>query len=114
MNAEAQRLAIATACGWQRFDGTNADCPKGFLHVEDLPDYVNDLNACHEMEAEASYNVGLYCERLLEITSRGNPRNATYYNLLHASAAHRAEALLKTLGLWHATPEALPEALPEA
>ena len=53
MKAEAQRLAIARACGWQ-YAGTsgheNADVCLWFRPNEDhiyhrLPDYLNDLNA---------------------------------------------------------------------
>lgn len=62
MTPEAQRIAIATACGWQcvhlesysdgsgNFDyGPRGMPPKHNLRRE-LPDYLSDLNAMHEAE----------------------------------------------------------------
>ena len=68
MNKEAQRIAIAEACGWKRkpeFDYTRLmrgtvdamervemwGTDQGHLiPLEKLPDYLNDLNAMHKAE----------------------------------------------------------------
>jgi hypothetical protein len=73
MNEQAQRIAIATACGWTGcnwYDGDNAGPgywngyppttigvdengeweAKKAKHHKPLPDYLNDLNAMHEAE----------------------------------------------------------------
>ena len=63
------------------------------------PDYLNDLNACHKMEdnivgsglAGSSVDVK-YHKQLAAICSTRPIWNAT--------AAQRAEAFLRTLGLW--------------
>lgn len=56
MTPEAQRIAIAEACGFSRapeYDDTiNVEkawrCDGRLRYESDLPDYLNDLNAMHE------------------------------------------------------------------
>lgn len=113
MTPEAQRIAIAEACGWQRLLGDPwksmdvvAFMPPGWaisrfiargepaMYLEDLPDYLRDLNAMHEAEKACIYsNHATYVrfENIL-IELVGQP--------LHATAAQRARAFLETLGLW--------------
>jgi hypothetical protein len=58
MNPEAQRIAIAEACGmkWTLSDDGWWDGPSGNEGIsyermlDRLPDYLNDLNAMHEVE----------------------------------------------------------------
>ena len=94
MSPEAQRIALAKAHGYNLSEPYIGDGSY-------LPDYLNDLNAMHEAEValteeqaekyEAYLNSpGMYIEG-------GYP--STLY-LYHATAAQRAEAFLKTLGLW--------------
>jgi len=106
MNPEQQRIAIAEACGWTEcqlikgYDGKLV--PYGFAPNEspilkETPDYLSDLNAMHHAENYCLHNLLLwakYRHLLLLITSNvsGVPESAT--------AAQRAEAFLKTLGLW--------------
>jgi hypothetical protein len=81
-----------------------------------LPDYLNDLNAMHEAEKSledkdengrlmaeyASWKLSSVCE----IYSPKNELVHAYagsignYLLVHATAAQRAEAFLKTIGKW--------------
>ena len=118
MSPEKQRIAIATACGW-------TDChfplasnvslpftervlcgipPHSTIH-KPLPDYLGDLNACHEMEKRFDYE---QCESfsttLADIVQAANcekdyafPRA---FARIHATAPQRCEAFLRTLGLW--------------
>ena len=64
---------------------------RGKLH-QHLPDYLNDLNAMHEAEKvirERADRVDSYLDQLDGAMSG-----------VHATAAQRAEAFLRTLGLW--------------
>ena len=110
MTEEKQRIAIAEACGWK----ANANNPKFYRlnegpirHWSALPDYLNDLNAMHEAEKVLSVDgVRSFNRELTSIVSntkaarlsRGES-NAVCYEW-HATAAQRAEALLRTLNLW--------------
>lgn len=78
MSPDAQRIAIAEACGWfdiKRSEGfpphligqhPNLQVPEGCcLYRRPIPDYLNDLNAMHEAEKVLVGWLGPYgCERL--------------------------------------------------
>lgn len=84
MNPEEQRIAIAKTCGF-----------KIQSSALQAPDYLNDLNAMHEAEKVLTTNdqVSNYENRLMEICGG-------YRRSLHSTAAQRAEAFLRTKGLW--------------
>jgi hypothetical protein len=94
MKPEAQQIAIAEACGWiiqKVWDGSLIGKPKNEQGpMDDLPDYLHDLNAMHEAEKlimdESSI---IYFEWLTRLSCPW-----------HATAAQRAEAFLRTLNLW--------------
>jgi hypothetical protein len=102
MKPEEQRIAIAVAVGRKVFheDGKIWVEIKEGLHglVEDeLPDYLHNLNAMHE------------AEKILPVWINGSYQGTRYHyeqelsrieNPVWATAAQRAEAFLKTLGLW--------------
>lgn len=110
MTPEAQRIAIAEACGWEL--KSNGLSPmwswqneslthriKWASHKEMasqgvLPDYLNDLNAMHEAESfimdDDPHAYGSYACNLYE----------EYGNTVHLTAAQRAEAFLRTIGKW--------------
>lgn len=101
MTPEAQRIAIAEACGWRRtMYQSPSQIPAGvpfwvqngkFVQDQDLPDYINDLNAMHEAEGALKFKQQSdYCIQLQNLED--------YY--WSATAAKRAEAFLRTLGLW--------------
>ena len=107
MNSERQRIKIAEACGFEPYS------PRGrpewkkdrsiFTKAEYLPDYLNDLNACHEMEqtlADAQHR--RFRRKLAEISHDKAGRSLHSRALISATAAQRCEAFLKTLGLWEA------------
>ncbi len=52
MNPNKQRIAIAEACRWTRQSDDSMwfdDPTNSFqVHEQDIPDYLNDLNAMHE------------------------------------------------------------------
>ena len=124
MSPEAQRIAIAEACGWQEVLWSDLDlisprearerkvyCRNNAQkRCEWLPDYLNDLNAMHEAEkvltdeqffdwskdkhTDMSYNGHLF--RLVDNSTPGN-RPCRYHS---PTAAQRAEAFLRTVGKW--------------
>ena len=126
MTPEAQRIAIAEACGW-----VFAVCSDGehliysptdklraragsFVDFTDcshvLPDYLNDLNAMHEAEEHCFPDNGFgtretalqdrYRRELCELVGEQRKFPWHDYDMLHATASQRAEAFLRTLNLW--------------
>lgn len=113
MTQEAQRIAIAEACGLydvSRDDGDLwASCARQFIcswktrnagqlterWYGRLPDYPADLNAMHEAEKVLRSDIqrDRYTRLLMETCDDVFP-------LWHATAAQRAEAFLRTLNLW--------------
>lgn len=97
MSPEAQRIAVAEACGWREVAIRQGDWhPRGF-HPNNpqgrqrIPDYLNDLNAMHEAEQGLTPEQwGIYEDILI--------RSAEF--VWHATAAQRCEALLRTIGKW--------------
>jgi hypothetical protein len=110
LNAETQRIAIAEACGWKHepdkyyedrlawFDpSTNGRCSTG-----DLPDYLNDLNAMHEAEKGLTTEDQQW-KYVALLVGRDWTESWSFFDAskaIHATAAQRAEAFLKTLGFW--------------
>ena len=121
MNEQEQRNAIAEFCGWTRHVVQNADADGPILDGKTMIrwtapgevlnrnpywnrreplDYLNDLNAIHEAENLLD----------VDIESGDSPRYVYSYYLYNivrpeqqpcrATAKQRAEALLRTLGLW--------------
>jgi hypothetical protein len=115
MKPEKQRIAIAEACGWKP-----GKCPCGEElcnawktpagdNWEYVPDYLNDLNDMHEAEKtlndeqRAKFVMTLHFSTDGDLTaSLENPRDRALYvfPVLHATAAQRAEAFLRTVGKW--------------
>ncbi len=123
MNPEAQRIAIAEACGYTReikmvptwectdYNGRGEYVKKETIGYaiggkwftpESLPDYVNDLNAMRQAEL---YNrdYGNFIERYEKELQMTYVRNGGYYTAAcwwMSSAKIRAEAFLRTIGKW--------------
>lgn len=119
MSPEAQRIAIAEACGYKPypwFTGEflmkqgNLGPPFWSKDGKDayVPDYLNDLNAT--IEAEKVITDIRICEKfvlnLLSIIKSGHLFGDTglcelcVWYCLQATAAQRAEAFLRTIGKW--------------
>lgn len=119
MNTEKQRIAIAEACGWKPYESLklvphprgrghmrcDADHPNGY--PSNMPDFINDLNAMHEAERTltSATDQFTYAAFLLErfewvdVNSNDLSCDEVYHAAL-STAERRAEAFLKTLGLW--------------
>lgn len=115
MTPQEQREAIAEACGWRFQDHVKAS-DKSFATMcwirpgnaewqpEELPDYINDLNAMHEAEKVLVTEKECFCYavRIAELV-KGFPNDSfegVSSYIWHATAAQRAEAFLKTIGKW--------------
>lgn len=107
MNAEDQKRELAKLDGW-----TAIEDAKGFWRASrdgvltsalwileqnvwsaGIPDFLNDLNAVHELEKKLKTNKAewrVYQKHLLWLPSYG----------AFATAAQRCEAILKVKGLW--------------
>lgn len=99
MTPEKQRIAIATACGWKPDKrGLGWLSPHGYYAPE--PDYLADLNACHEMEKVLTEKGVNAWWTYVGFIHRHNPTPFGTETAVHATAPQRAEAFLRTLGLW--------------
>lgn len=116
MTPEAQRIAIAKACGWKHdYDETYLmafwSSPKG-ERLENCPDYPSDLNAmaqaeetlsphCNDNDLEEERNAQRYEHVLISVLHDTDPfLGASLGDLWHATAAQRAEAFLRCIGKW--------------
>jgi hypothetical protein len=101
MKPEAQRIAIAEACGWKYRPDLNRPFYSRWqkdIYVLDAipPNYPDDLNAMHEAEKQI-LDDPVWVKNLHEICNSDMWGDA---GVLHATAAQRAEAFLRTIGKW--------------
>jgi hypothetical protein len=92
MTQEEQRVSIAEACG------EDSDS----IVRELIPDYLNDLNAMHDAEKVlGEKRIRSYAFTLAQVldTSPTVDLDDQFLNI-HATAAQRAEAFLRTIGKW--------------
>lgn len=120
MTPEAQRIAIAEACGWRaeewQFGGWTCCNPHGAYgefsgsreaaFTLNVPDYLNDLSAMHEAEKvlkDWNKYVCMLAKVIVGDTRpkcSGNDYHVATSIIIHATAAQRAEAFLRTIGRW--------------
>ena len=106
-------IAIAKACGmrgvWEKkITSCGCDGQWDYFNPQGnrLPDYCNDLNAMHEAEnhlpsdKKEDYWYQLYENCRRSVFSRVEDN----YKMLHATAAQRAEAFLRTINKWVQSP----------
>ena len=121
MTPEAQRIAIAEACGWFEC-GSSSDWYWGHkslpqdkwdVPTDELPDFTGDLNAMHEAlnafgnmapltrhqwwqrySGQLSVVLGLPFDFMPQFSTDD------WIKLHNATAAQRAEAFLRTIGKW--------------
>lgn len=101
MSPEDQRIAIAKSCGWRKHERGwffHEKIGLGFSNgplVTKIPDYLHDLNAMHEAEKKCVWQLDRYCDYIDEL------RLVCKDMYPHcATSTQRAEAFLRTLGLW--------------
>ena len=105
MTNDEMRIAIAECCEWKRH---HVGATWGWQNIESntvsarLPNYPNDLNACHEMEKTLSE--GELCDYGCELSSLTDASifegDVLWGKLAHATARQRCEAFLKVKGRW--------------
>lgn len=126
MTPEAQRIAIAEACGikcagcgntgtrtkfgkaeyarirasnpvWSKWPEIEPDIE---CHHNELPDYLNSLDAMHDVEKMLTEEQAeaYFCHLRHTFKQREGEGIETYY--IHATATQRAEAFLHTIGKW--------------
>ena len=103
MTPEKQRIAIAEVCGKGRYEPIVHELPfvkwkrDGVTCAAQPPDYLNSLDAMHEAVETLRHKDGPewfdFQAHLMDICG-------STMNCIQATAAQRAEAFLKTLGLW--------------
>lgn len=112
MSPEAQQIAIAEACGFETLYAPLKDSKvwvrrEGDMQYRSCPDYLNDLNAAHTAEMSLS-------DTSPRLDKNGQPEKSDRARFreqlcvvalmnggpIHATAAQRVEALLRTKGLW--------------
>jgi hypothetical protein len=102
MTPEAQRIAIAEACGWKPNPFEMDMC--GQVFPQSPPDYLNDLNAVHDFVSQkfkSKFMLAEYEYMLRACLADGRPTfEVAGYELANATAAQKAEASLKALNLW--------------
>lgn len=104
MNPIEQQIAIAESFGWHHIQNDEWGQVRGLPANEilvtnciftNLPNYLEDLNAMHEVEkALDDHQWEVYWYILARITP-GRPTS-----VCHATASQRAEAYLRTIGKW--------------
>lgn len=114
MSPEAQRIAIAEACGiddirnsepWALWDNEPRIRLVGDInhYTEEIPYYLNDLNAMHEAERTLLFSERKRFRGILQVVmvkEIGPGVLAAIEECVHATAAQRAEAFLRTIGKW--------------
>lgn len=114
MTDEQINAAIVEACG-RRQKPNGEWFPSNGLLVwsQGIPDYCNDLNAMHEAEKvldvitewigeehNGSAEEAWMAHLCVVIARDANQRVHDDWLFVHATARHRAEAFLRTLGKW--------------
>lgn len=116
MTPEQQNIAIAKACGWElkyckyhnceTWHSPTGVCADGNAATV-LPRYTEDLNACAEMEEvltnEQRFDYVYALNEALGLVPLDSPasfREVVLFAFANATAPQRAEAFLRTLGLF--------------
>ena len=117
MDEKRQRIVIAEACGWKRSELSGKWCHPDnwamaeggsyevWVGLDKLPNYLHSLDAMHEVEKGLGHNSMAYINELLKMCDRQNenmsePSVHPEWFIVHATAAKRAEAFLKTINKW--------------
>lgn len=112
LTQEEKRALIAKACGFQDIRIKESDSDDNFgekylgarnskagMFVE-VPDYFNDLNACHEMEKQAPMGYGDEVRAVVARDAGIAPQHICDQYVICATAEQRAEAFGRIMHLW--------------
>ena len=112
MTDDQINAAIAEACGWTEI--SNCTCgfkisgmpPYRSAHKKHIPDYCTDLNEMHDAEKvlinfNKERDFWFHVRELLEFPDAESDWDGFYFfEAIHATARHRAEAFVRSLGKW--------------
>jgi len=108
MKPEEQRIAIAKACGWYDIGEPTWNGQVLGRHwergpLENIPDYLNDLNAIREAENKLSKDhrkqlVYVLLRVVIADLDKYTPEIDKFRVLYFATAAQRAEAFIRVIG----------------
>ena len=110
MTNDEKRIAIAEACEWtecrERMDKTTDEISLSGLHPDnfgtgnahqELPDYLNDLNAMHEAEKTLTEKqLDRYTDLLCDEVSEGQP-DPNVHELITLTATQKANAFILSI-----------------
>ena len=103
MTPEQQQIAIAEANCYSRQEADSEwfDSPvDGQIHVDDLPDYLKDLNAMYAAwKGLTAQQKLVYRAELAHIAARESPNRESCW-LEDIAAEFGPEAYLRTIGKW--------------
>jgi len=113
MKPELQQEAIAKYCGCRKIHGAEiyqwSWMSSDDIGANELPDYLNDLNAMHEAEKvlkepeqQEAFSRCLFGVLDGAWVFKDTVPDNWYrvFDNIHATAAQRAEAFIRTLGIW--------------
>jgi hypothetical protein len=109
MSDKEQRIAIAKACGWKVRKNARLAKPQGgeWQYMDEIPDYLNDLNAMHEAETLVIYSNDKLPKKYTQQIKAAICRDAgvrkaqmDFDMCITAPAVQRAEAFLRTINKW--------------
>lgn len=113
MKPDKQRTEIAKACGWTVEQNNHWHSPlgndKAFWYENELPNYLNDLNAMHDAEKSLTEKqwkkYPVWLAKVIAGTQNKSRANGTRIYvpqscLLAANAPQKAEAFLRTIVKW--------------
>jgi hypothetical protein len=99
MTPEQQRTAIAEACRILSQDQWGPLYKTALGVVRVCPDYLNDLNAMHEVQNRLTAEQARCYDRELQKIGYRNCLAGAFW-LWHFPAKWKAEAFLRTIGKW--------------
>lgn len=102
MNRDQQIKYIGEFCGWKPChkgcEGKTWRFPDDSGCADSLPNYLDSLDAMHSAEMVLLGDIGLRNSYVKTLRELDIP--STDFFLVTASASDRAEAFLKTIGMW--------------
>ena len=111
MTPTEQRVALAEWMGWSCIETAEGSFvygypPEGTIvgNTIELPDFLNDLNAVHVAEKKLNPAEGArFYWMLAQVVNPLQMADKIEFDLVHATAPQRCEALLRCLNLWKET-----------
>jgi hypothetical protein len=117
LTLEQKRVKITECLGWKGCTDARCDYRKAqHLHKDGrvwffenytmpevrIPNWFNDLNACHDIEKklEGDEDIERYMDKLTDLCGGDTPKGTASFTAYFATAAQRAECFGITMQLW--------------